>query len=63
MSREVIDTEIFRFIYAQAMNDATNRVCNKGTKDKLMKNIGLRNCVKNHAEEVINGEGKMYSID
>lgn len=58
MGKEIIDAEIFSFIYAQALTDATNRVCKEGTKACLKNNKELEEFIKKQAEAIINGKLK-----
>jgi len=46
---------VFEFIYAMAINDAMNRVSNSGDKRNIKKQDKIREIVKKHAEEIING--------
>lgn len=59
----MINDKIFGFIYGLALRDATIRVTESGVKDKLLKNVKIKELVKHYAEDIIEGkEPDFYKV-
>ena len=53
---EEMKNVVFNFCYEMAVNDAMNRVSDKGEKDEVLKNDEIKNIIKEYVERIIKGE-------
>ena len=51
-----LPANVFDFIYAMAVNDATNRVSEPNDKDRILRNEEIKKSVKEYAYKIICGE-------